>query len=329
MADLGTHYAIGGTLTIPFQAKASTGAHVDADSVPTYQVYEQGGTTAIASLPAAAKRDDANTTGYYEAVVPLTTALGFEAGKTYNVRKLAVIGGVTVPAIDTFAIANAGQTSFSGIAGWPTLLDVQARLSEMGLTAPSDDTIEAQIAAAVGAWEKMTNYEPFLGSGNDETRYLTADTCLIDFGGGITAVPTSLTINGTYDDNGDYQNGTALVRNRDYILMPQNALAKGLPFTYCKLVRYRVLGREGAVKIVASFGYAETVPALAWEAVMRCILALLMPQQMISVSGGLERVSEFDATEHYGAQGPVPTATRYFEDYCMSAVRKYRRIGVM
>lgn len=336
MPDLGNHYAIGDTLLIPFQTKDGANAATDADSVPTYRIYERGGTTAVAT-GSSSKRDDANTTGYYEAEVTLSSASGFERGKFYVVQKFATIGGDTVTGYDTFYISG-GLTSFAAITGWPTLADIEARLSDMGLTPPADATTNALIAAAVAAWDDATGYEPFLGTGDDETRYLTGEGSLIDFGGGITAVPTSLTINGYYNDAGTYTGGTALVVNRDYQLLPLNALAKGKPYTYAKLKRSYVWGiaqtfphgsGEGGVKIVASFGYAETVPADAWEAVMDYILNGLLIQSGVAISGGLSEWAEADTRERYGAEGPIPSAVNFFETRHKATLLRYRRITVM
>lgn len=70
-----------------------TGAATDADATPTYRVYEEGNDTVIASGDCA-KRDDANTAGYYYARAQVTTAAGFEVGKRYFVRVAATVNSV-------------------------------------------------------------------------------------------------------------------------------------------------------------------------------------------------------------------------------------------
>ena len=72
----------------------ATGAAVDADALPIYRVYEENNDTVIESANCA-KRDDANTTGYYLARGQCTAALGYEVGKDYIVRVAAIVGGVT------------------------------------------------------------------------------------------------------------------------------------------------------------------------------------------------------------------------------------------
>lgn len=225
-----------------------------------------------------------------------------------------------------------GSGSASGVsagisyAEWPVLLDVQTRLEEMGLTAPGDDTIEAAIAAAVGAWEQATRHFPFLGTGVDATFYRPAtgrhsDGTLLDFKCGITDEPTSLTVNGYYDENGAYQGGTALVLNRDYTLYPEDAVENGKPYTYC-VIHWQYL--SGRAKIVAPKGYAETVPALAWESVMLEILLRLTPQLMIAESGAAESIKQGPVEWKYGSGGSMGTAGQLMSSQARLAAMGYR-----
>lgn len=69
------------------------GAVLDADSVPTYRVYEEETATPIAT-GSMAKLDDANTTGFYSEGLSVTGANGFEVGKTYTVLVSATVVGV-------------------------------------------------------------------------------------------------------------------------------------------------------------------------------------------------------------------------------------------
>lgn len=73
--------------------RADTGAATDADSLPTFSVYEELNDTAVGSGNCA-KRDDANTTGYYYASAQITAAAGYEVGKTYEVKANATVNTV-------------------------------------------------------------------------------------------------------------------------------------------------------------------------------------------------------------------------------------------
>lgn len=73
---------------------ASTGAATDADSVPSYYVYEDETGTAILS-GSMAKLDDTNTTGFYAETIACTSGNGFESGKTYTIYIEAAVSSVT------------------------------------------------------------------------------------------------------------------------------------------------------------------------------------------------------------------------------------------
>jgi len=81
----------------------ATGAVTDADTVPTYRVYEDETGTPILT-GSTAKLDDAGTTGYYSEQITLSAANGLEKGKTYTIRVSATVGGVTGAMSHTFQI---------------------------------------------------------------------------------------------------------------------------------------------------------------------------------------------------------------------------------
>lgn len=72
----------------------STGAVTDADSVPTYRVYEDETASPILT-GSMALLDDANTVGFYSEQITLSAANGLEKGKSYTIRILAIVGGIT------------------------------------------------------------------------------------------------------------------------------------------------------------------------------------------------------------------------------------------
>lgn len=71
-----------------------TGVLTDADSVPTYRIYEQETATPILT-GSMAKLDDANTTGFYTASVECVSASGFENGKNYTIYIVATVDSET------------------------------------------------------------------------------------------------------------------------------------------------------------------------------------------------------------------------------------------
>lgn len=72
----------------------STSAVTDADSLPTYRIYEDETSTPILT-GTMSKLDDANTTGFYTERIQCSTGNGFEDGKSYTIYMYATVGGVS------------------------------------------------------------------------------------------------------------------------------------------------------------------------------------------------------------------------------------------
>jgi hypothetical protein len=86
-----------------------TGVASDADSLPTYRIYEDETETHIFSgtMP---KFDDANTTGFYLKRVECSAANGCEVGKSYTICVQAVVGGISGTDYYGFTVSNAPAT---------------------------------------------------------------------------------------------------------------------------------------------------------------------------------------------------------------------------
>lgn len=110
---------------------AATGALADADSPPTWRLYEDETGTPILT-GTMAKLDDDNTLGFYSEQVALSAANGFEVGKSYTIRVLATVDSVAgamafhfqVPEIASEAsiiaamfAEDSGETYASAVAG--------------------------------------------------------------------------------------------------------------------------------------------------------------------------------------------------------------------
>lgn len=103
MSYLGS-WKIDDLLTFPaITHAASTGALTDADSVPSYRVYEDENGTAILT-GTMSKLDDTNTTGFYSRQLTLSAANGFEKGKCYTIYVTAAVSSVTGGMHHTFQI---------------------------------------------------------------------------------------------------------------------------------------------------------------------------------------------------------------------------------
>lgn len=90
---------------------ATTGAATDADSPPTYRIYE-GETSTPILTGTMALLDDANTTGFYSESITVSAANGFEEGKTYIIRVTATVNSVASAKSHNFYVAGlASETS--------------------------------------------------------------------------------------------------------------------------------------------------------------------------------------------------------------------------
>lgn len=105
-----------------------TGVLTDADSAPSYRVYEDETSTAILT-GSMSKLDDVNTTGFYTEIIDCTAANGFEHGKTYTIYIEATVdsdtGGIAFDFIaydylpsDTLYINNTRLTGDGGATPW-------------------------------------------------------------------------------------------------------------------------------------------------------------------------------------------------------------------
>src|SRR3972149_8427428 len=88
-----TSWKIDDLYTFTLSVNGSSGA-VDADSVPSYRVYEDETGTAILT-GSMAKLDDAGTTGFYSEQLTLSAANGLEKGKSYNIIICAAVSSIT------------------------------------------------------------------------------------------------------------------------------------------------------------------------------------------------------------------------------------------
>lgn len=72
----------------------ATGIATDADSAPTYRVYEDETATPILT-GTMATLDAGNTDGFYSEQITLSAANGFENGKSYTIRILGTVDGIS------------------------------------------------------------------------------------------------------------------------------------------------------------------------------------------------------------------------------------------
>lgn len=106
--------------------KVDTGVATDADSAPSYRIYEDETSTPILT-GTMALLDSSNTAGFYSEQITLSAANGFEKGKSYNVYVQATVNSVVGATTRNFQIeAEVDANTVSGTppdsAGVTTLL---------------------------------------------------------------------------------------------------------------------------------------------------------------------------------------------------------------
>ena len=82
------------------------GNAVDADAEPAYRIYEDETATPIAT-GTLSKLDDANTLGFYTDRLQLTSAAGFETGKSYTIYISYAVSSVVMTSVKFFQVTVA------------------------------------------------------------------------------------------------------------------------------------------------------------------------------------------------------------------------------
>jgi hypothetical protein len=142
--------------------------------------------------------------------------------------------------------------------GYATLAEFQSYMTSRGGapgTDSSDDAvIEDTIEATSRLIDQVTNRR-FYTTTNDETRYYTPECDSILFIDDLSAAPTSIKTDTTYD-----RTYATTVGSSDYDLEPFNALLKGVPYTWIEIAPHASAyfpEAKKSVQIVGKFGFAS------------------------------------------------------------------------
>lgn len=133
---------IGENLTFSITTHDPDTAEVtDADSAPSYWIYEDETGAAILS-GSMAKLDDVNTTGFYTETIACTAGNGFEDGKTYTIYIEAIVNSAT------------GAICY-GFKAETKLTDIAAAIAALDIEGGCDDALDNAISspsAGSAAW---------------------------------------------------------------------------------------------------------------------------------------------------------------------------------
>lgn len=178
------------------------------------------------------------------------------------------------------------------LRAWPTEDDLSDLIESCGVV----DTTNAQFAklnlaskieAAIEAFETQTKWTPFLADGTATTRsfdfpaggYLTLD-------GGLVSITTVAS------------GGQVLTAGQQYVPKPDNAPQRKKPYTSialrgCPPPGYGISpGRHVTIDVTGVWGYAASVPADVFDAVLGYAAALCVPQIALQISGGVYKMDD-------------------------------------
>lgn len=147
----------------------ATGGAVDADSAPTYRVYEHETGAAILT-GSMALLDSSNTAGLYSEQITLSAANGFEVGKSYVVYREVVVDGVTDTAEDSFKVIATPADAVAAIADavWDEALSGHTTAGTAGKQLQDIATGSAPTAAAIAdaVWDELLTAHLVADSGS-------------------------------------------------------------------------------------------------------------------------------------------------------------------
>lgn len=133
---------LGETLRILVDTAGATGAAVNADSLPTAAVYDQG--TIMGYAPTVTNK----ATGLYEVAIVCSAGNGFAVGHEYSAAAIAIVGGITGRAgIAAFRVAARGidDLSFPSVSGRQIVIDASGQVT---VGSVANDAITAAALAA-------------------------------------------------------------------------------------------------------------------------------------------------------------------------------------
>jgi hypothetical protein len=154
---------------------------------------------------------------------------------------------------------------------YPTLAELQARLTEAGITTVSDTTAQANLDAAISWWESNT-YAPFLNTGTTPTTFNAEwlqDGTVLFRRGVLSSQPVTLTYS-----------GTLWTVTTDYTLRRERASDSSGPYTWARRttpMQFMLPDYDYFVSVSGVIGYGATIPDEVWEGILDMALFRVMP----------------------------------------------------
>jgi hypothetical protein len=135
---------------------ATTGAATDADSVPTYRIYEDETTTPILT-GSMALLDSVNTTGFYSEQITCSAANGFEQGKSYNIYVTATVNSVTSSMTLTFQMGTASNLAWIQGTTLASATPLRANIVQVSDDATAADNLESWLDQFANWYDSVDN----------------------------------------------------------------------------------------------------------------------------------------------------------------------------
>lgn len=237
--------------------------------------------------------------------------------------------------------------NYNGTNGYPTSEDLVAKLiSGSAIKLPMDELsalldLNGAVAGAIARFERFTGYAPFWSggadvdatariydlppvnaqingaangiSGNGYGGYWYGFNCGrmwdLDLEAGAVAVTiveagTTIYTIGPGDPNGIQTS-----------LLPQNARALNKPFQVVRFYQRPWTTGPQTLSITARWGYCDTMPADAWNAILNRAALQVVPELIMRLRGLVAQWTEADVTEKYFDNPFKDSVTFWEKDY--------------
>ena len=227
------------------------------------------------------------------------------------------------------------------ITTWPTPANALALLPtsiSSGIPAVESDYV---VDAVVAEFENATGWRPFMSTGVDEARILSAP----DYRTGRSVLKLTqgaVSVTEVEVDLNDSGVGTVLVAETEYNLEPTGADDDNKPFTRIVFGRFgpdfsgtslivnanyaRTSAFAGKVRVTAKWGYCLVPPADAYLAVLHKAASMLLAGSRARLTGGINSWTEADIKEDWGgSNNPVDSTMSAWDREFATVVAKYQR----
>lgn len=143
---------------------------------------------------------------------------------------------------------------------------IQSLLGSVGIEVPEEFDFVPFADAAVSEWERTTGFKPFLAGESGTFLYdPPGPNCVGEARGGARRLFLD---RGFISIESITTSGVLRVEGEDYRLRPYNHSADGDPITEIDFVSVQ-WGRPQCIEVVGVPGYATTIPADAWTAILQ------------------------------------------------------------